>query len=98
MHVRFWGNENIFNLELFRSISVISVIAVIMYKMYIVDKYECDKEVMVYNYPSKNEMLQYTFTCMLLAAFTPSVLNTSSTMLLGFLYNKLVERLNYWGS
>lgn len=27
-----------------------------MYKMYIVDKYECDKEVMVYkvyNYPSK---------------------------------------------
>ncbi|PAV64517.1 hypothetical protein WR25_27234 isoform B [Diploscapter pachys] len=64
------------------SISVVSVIAVIMYKMYIVDKYECDKE--------------YTLTCMLLAAFTPSVLNTSSTMLLGFLYNKLVERLNYW--
>ena len=56
MHVKFWENGTIFNLELFRSISVISVIAVIMYKMYIVDKYECDKEVMVYkvyNYPSK---------------------------------------------
>ncbi|GMS89326.1 hypothetical protein PENTCL1PPCAC_11500 [Pristionchus entomophagus] len=61
---------------------VLSVFSVILYKCFVTQYLQCGKE--------------FNWLCSLCISFLPSVLNTSSTMLLGMIYSGVVYRLTDW--
>ncbi|KAF8359770.1 anoh-1, partial [Pristionchus pacificus] len=63
-------------------IVVCSVISVILYKCFALQYLHCNKE--------------FNWLCSLCINFLPSILNTSSTMVLGMIYSGVVYRLTDW--
>ncbi|CAI4229657.1 unnamed protein product [Auanema sp. JU1783] len=66
----------------FMLIVVLSVFCVTVYKLWVINNNGC------------NDL--FTFKCSLLTTLVPSVFNTVSTMLLGWVFGKVVVRLNDW--